>query len=151
MIRKLLSICTIIFAAAALCSCSESQETTCDKIAKAFEKGNDTEAADLCARLYADLPHCSMKTLGDLTVSYFTLSVIHSTKADDDSTYEAMSRMVKCYDAAMKQDPTAAKAMWKHMAEESMNHGQTFDVPMIADAFRTQLQLHEILDNKAPE
>ena len=142
MIRKLLSICTIIFAAAALCSCSESQEKTCDKIAKAFEKGNDTEAADLCARL---------KTLGDLTVSYFTLSVIHSTKADDDSTYEAMSRMVKCYDAAMKQDPTAAKAMWKHMAEESMNHGQTFDVPMIADAFRTQLQLHEILDNKAPE
>lgn len=146
MIRKLLSICAIVLAAASLWSCAESQEKTCNKIAKAFEQGNNTEAAELCGKLYDNLSQCSMKTLGDLTVSYFTLSVIHSTKADEDSTYEAMSRMVNCYDAAMKQDPTAAKAMWKQMAEESMNHGQTFDVPMIADAFRTQLQLHDIMD-----
>ncbi len=147
MIRKILSLAFVVISAAILCSCAESQKKTCTRIAKAFEEGKEAEAAELCDRLYANLGECSMETLGDLTVSYFTLSVIHSTNSEEDSTYEAMSRMVNCYDAAMKQDPTAAKAMWQQMADESMNHGSNFDVPMIADAFRTQLQLHSLLEH----
>lgn len=146
MIRKILSAVGVIVCSLIIASCAESQEKTCKKIAAAFEKNDIAEAAELCDKLYSQLPECSVQTLGDLTLSYFSLTVFNSSNANEEETYAMMQRTVDCYDAAMKKNPTEAKALWKKINDESLEHGHPFDLPVIADAFRTQIALQKALE-----
>ncbi|MDE5688004.1 MAG: hypothetical protein K2I18_05170 [Paramuribaculum sp.] len=146
MIRKIMSALGVAICALILASCAETQEKTCKKIAEAFEKNDIAKATELCDKLYDRLPECTIQTLGDLTLSYFSLTVFNSSNSNEEETYAMMQRTVECYDAAMKKNPTEAKALWNKMNEESLEHGHPFDLPMIADAFRTQLTLQAALE-----
>lgn len=129
----------------AFASCTKTQSSVLDKIAKAFNNNQPELASDLCNSLYSDLQNCSLETLGDLTMSYYTLSVINSSCSNETATYNAMEHMVNCYESAMRKNPTAAKAIWLKIADESMNRGQSIDIPLIADSFRAQLNLRTLL------
>lgn len=151
MIKKV-SIALLIAVTAFLnFSCSESQSSLTERIAEAFRNNKPELAERLCNSLYDNMQTCTVETLGNLTVSYYTLSVINSTRSRENDTYKAMAHMVDCYESAMKKNPTAAKAFWIKIADESMNHGQSIDIPLIADSFRTQLHLRDILGENTVE
>lgn len=130
-------------------SCGSGQRDISSEIADAFADGDIPLAGRLCDELFEDLVNCNIETLGHLTRSYFSLVVIHSTGADKEGTYRAMNRTVRCFDAAMAKDAPAAKALWKEIAEESRDSGSELDIPLIADAFRTQLRLRETMSRRA--
>ncbi|MDE5745096.1 MAG: hypothetical protein K2H84_05475 [Paramuribaculum sp.] len=145
MIKKITIGIFATIAALSLISCSKTQTSLHDRIAKAFSENNTELASELCNTLYSDLQNCSVETLGDLTMDYYTLSVINSSRSNEVETYDAMLHMVNCYESAMKKNPTAAKALWLKIADESQNHGQLLDIPLIADSFRAQLNLRTLL------
>ncbi|MDE6651745.1 MAG: hypothetical protein K2K08_04990 [Paramuribaculum sp.] len=145
MIKKIALSIFAIIAVFVLSSCSQTHSSMRDKIAEAFTQNKPELASELCNTLYSDLQNCSVETLGDLTMRYYTLSVINSTRSNEVATYDAMDHMVTCYESAMKKNPTAAKAIWLKIADEGLNHGQSIDIPLIADSFRAQLHLRDIL------
>ena len=145
MIKKIALGIFVAIAALSISSCSQKQSSLHDRIARAFSENKPELASELCNTLYSDLQNCSVETLGDLTMSYYTLSVINSSRSNEIETYAAMEHMVSCYESAMKKNPTAAKALWHRIADESLNHGQSLDIPLIADSFRAQLNLRTLL------
>ncbi|MDE6048699.1 MAG: hypothetical protein K2G09_03280 [Paramuribaculum sp.] len=145
MIKKITLGISVAIAALSISSCSKTQSSLHDRIARALSENKPELAAELCNTLYSDLQNCSVETLGDLTMSYYTLSVINSSRSNEIETYDAMEHMVSCYESAMKKNPTAAKALWLRIADESLNHGQSLDIPLIADSFRAQLNLRTLL------
>ncbi|MDE6263629.1 MAG: hypothetical protein K2M11_00640 [Paramuribaculum sp.] len=145
MIKQLKTILAIALCAVIFGSCTHSQRTVCEKISQAFKENKPELASELCNHLYEHLSECSVETLGELTMDYYNLSVINSTRSNEAATYSAMERMVNCYESAMKKNPTAAKALWTKIADDSMNRGLTLDIPVIADSFRTQLTLRTML------
>ena len=145
MIKKIALGIFVAIAALSISSCSQKQSSLHDRIARALSENKPELASELCNTLYSDLQNCSVETLGDLTMSYYTLSVINSSRSNEIETYDAMEHMVSCYESAMKKNPTAAKALWLRIADESLNHGQSLDIPLIADSFRAQLNLRTLL------
>lgn len=151
MIKQLKTILAIALCAVIFVSCTHSQRTVCEKISQAFKENKPELASELCNNLYEHLSECSVETLGELTMDYYNLSVINSTQSNEAATYSAMERMVNCYESAMKKNPTAAKALWTKIADDSMNRGLTLDIPVIADSFRTQLTLRTMLGEDIAE
>ena len=151
MTRKLLTLLIAVTFCTAFSACEETHDETVTKIAEALQNQDMATATNLCDKLYADLPNCTVKTLGDLTVSYFTLSQHASSTDNADTAYAMMQRTVDCFDAAMKKSPEEATALWDQMAQESISRGVNFDLPGIVNSFRSALVLNSLEKNAAIE
>ena len=149
MLKKILLGFLIIVSGIAIGSCNytDSHSEIINNISDAFSKRNPELAAQLCDRLYNNINNCSVETLANLTMNYYTLSTISSTNNDETGTYDSMERMVNCYISAMKKDPAAAKNCWNKIAEERLSHGEEFNISRIPDSFCTQLNLHNTIDD----
>ena len=85
-------------------SCAKDQEKECQEITDAISRQDFEKVTNLCDNLYDRLPECSVKTLGDLTLSYITLAFVGATTGDQSATEQSMRRAVDCYDAAMDKN-----------------------------------------------
>lgn len=120
-------------------SCAQEQEKQCREITDAISNQDFDKVTNLCDKLYKKLPDCSVKTLGDLTLSYITLAFVGATTGNQTATEQSMRRAVDCYDAAMKKDPVEAGALWEKMSAESGSLGQPINPSNIVETFRQTL------------
>ena len=120
-------------------SCAQEQEKQCREITNAISNQDFDKVTNLCDKLYKKLPDCSVKTLGDLTLSYITLAFVGATTGNQTATEQSMRRAVDCYDAAMKKDPVEAGALWEKMSAESGSLGQPINPSNIVETFRQTL------------
>lgn len=120
-------------------SCAQEQEKQCREINDAISNQDFDKVTNLCDKLYKKLPDCSVKTLGDLTLSYITLAFVGATTGNQTATEQSMRRAVDCYDAAMKKDPVEAGALWEKMSAESGSLGQPINPSNIVETFRQTL------------
>lgn len=120
-------------------SCAQEQEKQCREITDAISSQDFDKVTNLCDKLYQKLPDCSVKTLGDLTLSYITLAFVGATTGNQTATEQSMRRAVDCYDEAMKKDPAEANALWEKMSAESGSLGQPINPSNIVETFRQTL------------
>lgn len=120
-------------------SCAQEQEKQCREITDAISNQDFDKVTNLCDKLYKKLPDCSVKTLGDLTLSYITLAFVGATTGNQTATEQSMRWAVDCYDAAMKKDPVEAGALWEKMSAESGSLGQPINPSNIVETFRQTL------------
>ena len=120
-------------------SCAKDQERECQEITDAISRQDFEKVTNLCDNLYDRLPECSVKTLGDLTLSYITLAFVGATTGDQSATEQSMRRAVDCYDAAMDKNAGEATALWQKMSAESGSLGQSINPSDIVETFRQTL------------
>lgn len=120
-------------------ACAREQEKECQEITDAISRQDFDKVTNLCDKLYDRLPECSVKTLGDLTLSYITLAFVGATTGNQTATEQSMRRAVDCYDAAMEKNPVEAKALWEKMSTESSSLGQSINPSNIVETFRQTL------------
>lgn len=148
MIKKLfsaLAAAALIFAAGS-CTSSEDkeQQSVCKEISAAMTQQDFKKVNELSTSLYNRLPECSVKTLGDLTMSYITLSAVGIANNDEPAVIESMHRAVDCYDEAMKKNPVEANKLWEEMASKKNDQGLSINPTEIIEIFRQQLVAYEM-------
>ncbi len=147
MIKKLFS--TMLLAAVlvmGMSSCGsedKEQQRVCKEISEAMTAQKFDKVTELCGSLYERLPACSVKTLGDLTMSYITLSAVGIANSNEDQVVDCMRHAVDCYDEAMKKDPNAAKKLWDEMASKKNEQGLSINPTEIVEIFRQQLSAYD--------
>lgn len=147
MIKRLISALAsvaILFAAVG-CSSSEEQhqQRVCKEIADAMSNQEFDKVAKLSGSLYEKLPECSVKTLGDLTMSYITLSAVGIAENDEPAVVESMRKAIDCYDEAMKKNPTEANKLWDEMASKKNDQGFSINPTEIIEIFRQQISAYD--------
>lgn len=143
MIRKLITPLMIAIVAVMAASCAGDQDKACKQIAESLEKQDFAKVEEICNSLYDRLPDCTVKTLGDMTMSYITLAAVNIAHSDEAGTVDAMRHAVGTYDEAMKKDPTQAEKLWKKMAEEENEQGLSLNPTDIINVFKNQLAAYD--------
>lgn len=147
MIKKFISALASVAILFAVAGCSSSEEQhqqrVCQEIADAMSNQEFDKVAKLSGSLYEKLPECSVKTLGDLTMSYITLSAVGIAENDEPTVVESMRKAIDCYDEAMKKNPTEANKLWDEMSSKKNDQGFSINPTEIIEIFRQQISAYD--------
>lgn len=105
--KKILSVFAMFAVCMFMSSCSTEADKECGKIAEALVASNWEEASTLSDQLYAKKDECQARNLIDLSLSFNALANNFTT--DNASRYEAIKKVIDCYDTAMSKDAAAAQ------------------------------------------
>lgn len=105
--KKILSVFAMFAVCMFMSSCSTEADKQCGKIADALVAGNWEEASTLSDQLYEKKDECQARNLIDLSIAFN--AVANNYAKDNASKYEAIKKVIDCYETGMSKDAAAAK------------------------------------------
>lgn len=105
--KNVLSVFALFAVCVFMSSCSTEADKQCSKIADAMLAGNWEETAVLSDQLYEKKDECQARNLIDLSIAFN--AVANNYAKDNASKYEAIKKVIDCYETGMSKDAATAK------------------------------------------
>lgn len=104
--KKILSVFAMFAVCVIMSSCSTEADKQCGKIAEAMLANNWEQVSTLSDQLYEKKGECQARNLIDLALAY---NGVANQQTQNAPKYEAIKKVIDCYDTAMSKDADAAK------------------------------------------